>query len=215
MVERMTRSQWADDADPGPELLAAYADGELDGSPALCRRLEGWLAAHPEAAAEVAAQRRLRHLWDAAAPPEPGEDAWEAARAAVAEHLSRAAAAARARAAVRRWLFVAGGGLAASVAVVWLTLALLSREGPPQTAQQHRPPAPMTLQPLPVATEDEIEILSVEGDDTGTLVVGDEPVRQSMVLAESGEVAVINMVPDVQLDARGSPMFLARDGDAP
>src|SRR5205823_2431220 len=46
---------------PSPGQLAAYVDGELDA--AACRRVEAWLAAHPEAAAEIEAQRRLADLW--------------------------------------------------------------------------------------------------------------------------------------------------------
>ena len=40
---------------PSPGQLAAYVDGELDA--AACRQVEAWLATHPEAAAEIEAQR--------------------------------------------------------------------------------------------------------------------------------------------------------------
>jgi anti-sigma factor RsiW len=63
-----------------PELLAAYADGEL--APAECRRVEDWLAAHPEARADVEAQRRLARLFDEAAPPAPADERWAGSRAA-------------------------------------------------------------------------------------------------------------------------------------
>src|SRR5204862_7458696 len=48
---------------PDPGELAGYVDGELDA--AGCRRVEAWLAAHPEAATEVEGQRRLAGLWRA------------------------------------------------------------------------------------------------------------------------------------------------------
>ena len=62
---------------PSPGQLAAYVDGELDA--AGCRQVEIWLAAHPEAAAEVEGCRRLARLWQSAAPPEPAPAAWAAA----------------------------------------------------------------------------------------------------------------------------------------
>src|SRR5262245_54407800 len=63
---------------PFPELLAAYADGELDA--AARAQVEAWLAAHPEARAELEAQRRLsrrnQKLWHASAGPSPSEASW-------------------------------------------------------------------------------------------------------------------------------------------
>src|SRR4051794_27452677 len=63
---------------PFPELLAAYADGELDAAGRA--RVEAWLAEHPQARAELETQRRLsgrnRKLWHASAGPAPSEASW-------------------------------------------------------------------------------------------------------------------------------------------
>src|SRR5205823_14557981 len=58
---------------PSPGQLAAFVDGALD--PAASRQVEAWLAAHPEAAAEVEAQRRLAALWRATPAPAPDDAA--------------------------------------------------------------------------------------------------------------------------------------------
>ena len=64
------------------ELLAAYADGELDGPSR--DRVECWLADHPEGLGEVQSQRSFSPanagLWDRARPPEPSEQEWARAR---------------------------------------------------------------------------------------------------------------------------------------
>src|SRR5689334_18822405 len=57
-----------------PELLAAYVDGELP--PAECRRVEAWLADHPDARADVEDQRRLLRLFEETAPPPPTDERW-------------------------------------------------------------------------------------------------------------------------------------------
>ena len=63
---------------PFPELLAAYADGELDAAGRA--HVEAWLAEHPEAHAELETQRNLsrKHgrLWQTSASASPGEKSW-------------------------------------------------------------------------------------------------------------------------------------------
>jgi hypothetical protein len=69
---------------------------------------------------------------------------------------------------------------------------------------------------LPVATADEVVVLRIEGDDTGTLVVGQLPLSGPMVLAETGEIEQISSEPDArdqmipQFRLRGRPMIWAR-----
>src|SRR5437764_4714017 len=87
-----------DDRPPDlPELLAAYADGELDAAGRA--RVEAWLADHPEARAELEAQRKLsrrnQRLWQASAGPSPGEVGWSRLFARVHQALSAPAPAAR------------------------------------------------------------------------------------------------------------------------
>ncbi len=221
-----------DDPPPTPEQLAAYADGELDGRPecaALRQHIEAWLAHHPEADAEVEAQRRLAQLWQASSPPEPSEAAWNDVLAQLEQH-----AATRPAAPARLGLFgkraLAAGVVAASAAAVWLTLAWLkppaggevARQGPPRPEVRPQPvpprPAPRDVEPFPVATADEVEILSIQGADTGTLVVGEPPVRGPLVLVAQGEVEVTRAEPEVRMGSAGPPMIwapLANERDDP
>jgi anti-sigma factor RsiW len=210
----MTSPHGDDDLGPSPELLAAYADGELDGgdeSRALKARVEAWLAGHPEAAAEVASLQRLRELCQAAAPADLSDDAWDALR----DRVRRAVAAGRRRPALRRLLIWGAGGMAAAVAAVWLTLALLPREASPVPTVNPVVKA-VDETPWPVATADEVEILHVQGADTGTLAVGAPPVEGPLELAGRGDVTVKsvqpappdNMRPEVRLDGP-TPMIWA------
>jgi hypothetical protein len=212
---------------PSPEQLAAYADGELDCpelAPLKCR-VEEWLALHPEAAAEVEGQRRLAHLWQATTPAEPAESAWTA----ILQRLERLPAP-RPVAGPRWWpaAWVAGI-LAACAAALWLTVVLLQSGNQPELAdrkqQRPAPPgktkgepklAPVSEEPFEVARGDEIEILSIRGGDTGTLPVGEVPVRGNLVLPVPGEVEVQRT--DSELRVGGSPMIwtpLANERDDP
>jgi hypothetical protein len=197
----MTRHN-ADAWSPSPEQLAAYADGELDRCPQgafLKGRIEEWLAAHPDGATEVEALRRLARLWQAGAAPAPAEPAWEPVRASLrqaalepADLPSRGAG---------RWLGWGTAVLVASAALVLLTLSLVPR--PENTL----PPEPEGLEPLPVATADEVEIIRVDGDATDGVVIGELPVPGPIVLARPGEVTILKPEPgEVRLaDLRMDP----------
>jgi hypothetical protein len=202
---------------PGPELLAAYADGELPESATLRKQVADWLASHPEAAAELAAQAELRRLWQATTPADPGEAAWEAVRSRVAAGIPGLGAKAPGRG-IRRRLLWAVGGLGAAAALLWLALTGLPPA--PPTVVHPNPPGPgiVQVEPLPVATEDEVQILQVRGADTGTVVVGSLPVRAPLELAGPGDVTLKsvqsappdNMVPDVRLNGPSPPMIWSR-----
>lgn len=64
---------------PSRELLAAYADGELDRRPhqaPVRRQIEAWLARHPVEAAALETQMELSRLWSATTPAEPSPVVW-------------------------------------------------------------------------------------------------------------------------------------------
>ena len=97
------------------------------------------------------------------------------------------------------------GILAACAAAVWLTVVLLrphdnadlvDRRAVPSPREKEAPDrkaakaVPAAVEPFEVATADEVEILSVRGADTGTLVVGEVPVRGELVLPLPGEVEI-------------------------
>jgi hypothetical protein len=187
-----------DDWRPGPELLAAYFDGELAGRTDLVllkQRVQDWLRRHPDAMAELADYRQLDRLWQETAPADPGEDAWQQLQGRIAPAPRMPAARPR-RSSAGYWAAVLLATAAGIVLAVWLGLA---HEGPQQIA---RPPA-FQPQPLvdapeifPVATADEIAILHVDGADTQTLVVGELPVQGALELAGPGEVALTSVQPD-------------------
>ncbi len=201
----------ADDRDTlSPELLAGYADGELP--PAECRCVEAWLDAHPEARADVEAQRRLARLFDEAAAPSPADERWAEALGQVQQRL--AAPTGR-----RRWAAVAVAVLAAAAAVL-LALAL---KGPPggHVSPVDQPP-PAGEEPWEVVSADDVEILSMDDRDRGTLVVGEPPVNEPMELLTEDEVKV-NKLPDAPgqvgrlhvLPGSGAPYIVISVGQDP
>jgi hypothetical protein len=210
------------DVGPDPQLLAAYADGELDGPDcqALKEQVESWLAELPEASAELKSLRRLERAWRVTTPADPGEDAWNVLRARLRERL---AVAASGQSGWRRWLAWGGGGLSAA-AVLWLALNLFwSRPAPKPAAPGPQTPAPNEMAdvvPWPVVTEKEVEILHIEGADAETLVVGALPVEGPMVLAGPGDITLKsvqparpdNMVPGVFLEGSAPMIWAPMDG---
>jgi len=203
---------------PTPEQLTAYADGELDGHDALAplrQRIEAWLARHPEARAELEAQRHLRRIWDETAPPEPSEAAWRRllARlpAAPAAPPAPPAAASRAR---RRAPWIIAGTVAAAVA---LFFALPATQEPPLPHLHPPGQPPPELDnglPLEVASADEIEVLSVNGSDTHTLAVRGLSVRGLLELLGPGEMSLLQPARDAAIQVRNdghtAPVIWAR-----
>jgi hypothetical protein len=184
-----------------PEWLAAYADGEMDHNAALApykKPLEEWLAEHPEAVADVEEQRRLRELVQQTAPLDPDAGAWGRMLARLHEAPGEIA-----RRRAWSWGRLASV-LAMTAAALWLVSVLVT----PQPA----PPQKLSggdEEELAVATADEIEILSIEGDATRTLVIGEAPVHGALELLQAGEMKVTSVEPDVprnmRLDVREGP----------
>jgi hypothetical protein len=220
----MIWSKGDDNHSPSPELLAAYLDGELEGNPAgerLRQRVETWLAGHPQAAAELDDLRRLKQLWQATTPADPGEAAWSVALGRLEATLSSEPAGAAPRRHSRHLLAWVAGIFGASAAAIWLWLSMLGASPgsvPPAAPRQILPEQLAEVEPFPVATADEVEIVSVAGQDTGTVVVGQLPVGEPMVLAGPGEVSLTsvcpappdNMLPDVLMGEQRKPMIWAR-----
>jgi hypothetical protein len=185
---------------PSPEQFAAYSDGEL--GPADRAAVDEWLLDHPAERAEVDAARRLARLMQATAAADPGEAAW----AGVLERVAAAPPAPAPRPKRRhRWIalvVVAAAGLAAAAVV----LALLP--GQP-------------VEPLHVVSEDDIEIISMDGGDVRALVVGQPPVHGPFVLASAGDITVEDtghdvevVVPEEQSGGHNGPMIV-RPQEAP
>ena len=220
----MTRPNAEDDWAPSAALLAAYADGELDEEgpqASLCRRIERWLARNPEKARTIEAHRQICEWYRETAAEDPGPAAW----APVMARLRLPVAGQRQRWPRIAWL--AAAATAAACLVVATTL--LSRPGKQDTAlpgkqatvaQAH--PAVLTEDPdpevFPVATASEVEILSVKGEDTTTLVVGELPVEGPLPLLGANEVTFTriepardNMVPEVRRAGRTTVVWAPLD----
>jgi hypothetical protein len=171
---------------PHPSHLAAYLDGGL--GPYDRARVEAWLAAHPEDAAELAAHRRLARLWNETAPDGPDEVTWARVLGRVEGTLARQAPTRprppRPRAwkgAAWAWAGALLAGSAAAVALAFFT--------PP-------PPEP---QPWPVASADDVDIVSLDFGDYGALVVGVPPLRGPIQLASAEDVVVAETGHDVEV----------------
>lgn len=215
-----------DPADRWPDLLAAYADGELD--PAARERVERWLAEHPEAHEQLRAQRDLSpenwQLWQNAEPPAPSEEAWTEVRRSVEEETRERPAVVPLP--VKPWQWAAIGlatGAAAVAAVLlaeWLTVKPnpgVPEQGPPQGPEVVQPaphiaPQPIEVAALPMATDDDVELLRVPGE-TDWLVVGKHPLPDELVLAGPDDVEVTDLDPDDWPD--GGPKMFTTPGDAP
>jgi anti-sigma factor RsiW len=215
-----------------PELLAAYADGELD--PVTRARVERWLAAHPGAREELRAQRRLSpgnvRLWEQIEPPAPPEDTWTAVRRAVEEAVLPARVA-TARFRPGRWrrvgLWVAGG-LAASAAAAsvgwWLATPAAPRPSPAEPPG--RPPAEVAtashpddplagLTVLPMATAADVELLHVPADAAEWLPVARVLLPDAVVLAGPEDVLLEGADANDPAWPPGGPKMLTAPGDAP
>jgi hypothetical protein len=196
----------ADDAQaPSPEQLAAYLDGELD---LVTRaRVAAWLCSHPAAAAELQSLRQLESFWRETTPATPSQATWDALLDRIVSAADRrtpaeafeagepivASAPARKRAATYGWrwhLRMAG----TAAALLLITLSLYR----PMNQQTSPPPgrSVTVAQVLRVAGDDDVEIMSMEAEDIGQLVVGEPPMRAPFVLVAFGDIVLENLAPD-------------------
>jgi hypothetical protein len=224
MSEPLAEDGWT----PRPELLAAYADGELPAEgpqAALHERIEAWLAKNPEVACDVETYRQVTERYRATAADDPGPAAWAPVLARL-RALRLTPGPSRRRWSRLGWLG-AGGGMCA--AAWWLALTLWSHPVPqkaspdvPLASESSRVVVSEDTEPevFPVATAAEIEILSVRGEDTGSVVIGELPVEGSLVLLEPSEVTLThaepardNMVPEVRRCGRAACIWAPLDAE--
>lgn len=211
---------------PWPDVLAAYADGELD-APARAA-VERWLAAHPRALAELCAQKQLSPdnwtLWQQAEPPLPTEATWAAVRELVADavHSPVMPAGPPEPRWWRRTGFYFSGGVAALVAAC-LLFALVGHllfppEPPAFEFADTTPQAPADdplagLAVLPMATADDVDIHRVAGSGGGWLPVGEPPLAGPLALAGEEDVQLEEAEPHPAWPG-GTPRMVTAPGDA-
>lgn len=204
--------------EPDPQLLAAYLDGEFEGRADLNdlrQRIETWLAAHPECWPEIGELRLLNRLWQTTTPVDPTPAAWNDLFRQVRQRVGDSGTFGRKRrsgSASRRM-----AALAIPLAAACLLAAVLGWNTGPAARRPGGPgptavPAPEEV--LEVATSEEVEILQVEGADTGTLVVGQLPVDDVLELMRPEDVALAAVPGDTQLRlGTHAPVIWARLAD--
>jgi hypothetical protein len=201
---------------PSPEELAAYADGELDrcsSGAVLKQHIEIWLADHPEGVFQVESLGQLARLFKNTAADEPGEQKWSDLASRIKTKFLETPPPPRRK---KRKAWWAAAFLASAAAAVLLAFQAIPRsEAPPKRDPVHSAP----VEPFPVASADEVEILRVEGSDTPALVVGQPPVSGLLLLAVPGEVEILQVNGEDtdslvvgQLPVRG-PLEMAQPGD--
>ncbi len=220
------------------EMLAAYADGELDADG--CALVERWLTAHPEAMKELRTQRELSPtnyvLWEAAEPLQPTAEAWVAVR----QQIEAESTTTRHRTADRyRGLRVAGllvtgltltGSSAAMLWVAFISSMQQPKSEPPTPTElantkphSETAPAPHTPQADPLATiavlemptDDEVILDRVPTLSTGWLPVGRHPVPGMLTLATVEELTLEEVSPSRLWSTSSGPKMTTAPGDAP
>jgi anti-sigma factor RsiW len=170
-------------AEPGAELLAAYADGIAELSPDERHRIEAHLAADPAARAEHAGVRGLLDQLRAL-PPEGAEPDW-----AAMERSIRAAVGPDApRPWWRSWRWIAPAttlmaGLAVLLLVMWPRTAPVSE---PATPPGHALTRPHELDRAPPVAED-VVALWLDGHEVEVDLSASDMLGESSLDEESGE----------------------------
>jgi hypothetical protein len=84
---------------------------------------------------------------------------------------------------------------------------------------EENPPGEQVFEPFPVAVEDEIEIVRIDGADTDLVVIGRPPLAESVAVAQSEEIEVMRVngadtdaLPVGRLPVHG-PLVLAQAGE--
>ena|SRR5579872_4016399 len=220
------------------ELLAAYADGELDAEG--CSLVERWLADHPEARAALRTQQELSSsnttLWEAIRPPKPSSSDWIVVRHEIEAGLSplnRKDDRPRNRH-LAGWI-IAGLSLSGvAAAALWLTFFSSPQQSqseqhqPTELVQSHETrfetaPAPheINLDPLasfavlPMPTDDDVILDRVPDLEDGWLPIGRHPVPGILSLATVEELTLEEIIPSAIWPTNSGPKMTIAPGDAP
>lgn len=191
-----------------PELLAGYADCELNSTDA--SRVESWLASNPNGTLDLDAQRQISALFSRPWPREwtPTEAQWTRVERNVSVAIStpRPIVAPAARVSRSRLLIAL-----ASVAVAALLAVFVFPRGDGNGGA-----TPSQAESFAIASDDDVEIMRVLEVDVDRLVVGEPPVRRALVLATFEDVDGLKvvrdtdgMMPMVAMQAAVAPMIVA------
>jgi hypothetical protein len=198
------------DQRPPIEYFAAFLDGELSTDD--WAKVQDWLANHPEDAALVEAHRDLVRCWRETAPAEPSERAWREVFARIERRgLKIEDRGSRTKDLSRgRWIRI---GLLGGVAAAALILALVV----PGRDQEDKTPS--DIEELAILSAEDVDLISMEENDTRLLVVGNPPVQEPLVLVATGDVTLDSIEPDedgfvpqarMNPGSSAAPMIIAR-----
>jgi ferric-dicitrate binding protein FerR (iron transport regulator) len=198
------------DQRPPIEYFAAFLDGELSTDD--WAKVQDWLANHPEDAALVEAHRDLVRCWRETAPAEPSERAWREVFARIERRgLKIEDRGSRTKDLSRgRWIRI---GLLGGVAAAALILALVV------PGQDQEDKTPSDIEELAILSAEDVDLISMEENDTRLLVVGNPPVQEPLVLVATGDVTLDSIEPDddgfvpqarMNPGSSAAPMIIAR-----
>jgi len=204
-------------------------DSELIGGQASAEEqseVMDWLTRHPEESARLPDLQDLVRLCQQTSPAEPSKEAWNDLTAGVmAEMTNSAQRISQSRAEsvnpktrdAQRWLRSGLLGAAAAAAIV---LALVIRQEKTPDASLTGPlPLPdpngeaqLDRGELPIIDSNDVDLVSMEGNDSTLLVVGNPPLSEALVLMKAGDVTIGETDPDVKFhmasDPDSSPMIV-------
>ncbi len=192
-----------------PDLLAGYVDGELGAHDR--QTVEAHLAAHPEARAELEAQKtfaRKSDLWQKLATPNLSDEAWnevankiraslEQPTASPAPNYQSTESVPALSPRLNAWRRRAAG-IAVSAAVALLAINFMGHVPQPTSVDPV-----VTTDMFVVANDGDVDIISVQGTDDKMLVVGQSPLKGALEIVGIGDV-VLDAV-DRNLDPRVDP----------
>lgn len=174
--------------DFNPDLLAGYADGELDSSTR--GRVDAYLATHPEVRSELELQRTLSRksaFWSRLAPPSPSDSAWGRTLGGIRSELNPATPAGyRTPVAVPRSRWFRAALSVSGIAAAMMVAFVMMSNGPNNSTIQ---PLVSSDEVLPITLASEVDIFSIQGDDA-VIVVGQPPLVGPMELISVGEYAL-------------------------
>jgi hypothetical protein len=204
---------------PTPGELAAYLDGEATGED--YARVDAWLLENRDLSAELESLDEVTQLYQSAPTPEPTQEAWERVLTAIEARLMPCAHSSKfveVRHRPPRRVIPKRSRLAWAAAVAAGLLIAFANFGGPS------PRNVASQEPFPVASDDDVEILGVHGQDMALLVVGVMPLAEPLALATVQDVTVESVQPasdgmmpqiGVQTAESASPMIVApMDGAA-
>jgi hypothetical protein len=184
------------------ETLAAHADGELNAHDRA--EVDAWLLTHPEARQELAAQKLLARknqaFWNKVAAPQPSEAQWDSVFGNICAAVQTAQPNYRTKKATpwRNWA-LAGTGLAAAAL---LAVNFMGNSRPSPQSGGNNDAVLIAEEPWAVAATDDVNIISIQGDDGWIVVIGVPPLPGVMEMTTVGDVKLEAIVSD----ADGQPV---------